>query len=102
MQEGFAWGWGELSKILWKGRRNKDFKKGGDKLGQAVGTLKKGQGGGGGGGVELPYKLCITGFYFLRIMDYGIELFPLIWNPLYLITPQSHKFQIGEESVEIL
>ena len=29
-------------------------------------------------------------------------LFSLIWNPLYLISPQSHKFPIGVGSVEIL
>ena len=51
-QEEFAWGWGGLSKILkreWnrtEGRRHKDFKKG-RKLGQGLGTLKR-----GGGGLE--------------------------------------------------
>ena len=45
-------------------------------------------------------KIYVTSFYFLRIIDYGIEwgvsydLFPLIWNPLYLIGPQSYKFPI--------
>ena len=47
---------GELSKIPSKGvekkreRGSKDFKKGG-KLGQGVGTLKR-------GGLKHPYKLC--------------------------------------------
>ena len=26
-----------------------------------------------GGAAETPYELCITSFYFLRIIDYGIE-----------------------------
>ena len=42
------------TKILKMGR--------GGKLGQGVGTLKR-------GGPENPYELCITSFYFLRIID---------------------------------
>ena len=58
--------------------------------------------------MEPSYELCINSFYFLRIIDYGIEqgvsydLFPLIWNPLNLISPESHSFPIGVESDEIL
>ena len=62
----------ELSKIPWKGvetkdlREHKDFKKGGQ-AGSMGGCLKV------GGGLEPPYELCITSFYLLIIVDYGIE-----------------------------
>ena len=35
-------------------------------MGQGVGALKE-------GGLEPSYELCITSFYFLGIIDYGIE-----------------------------
>ena len=59
-QEGVEWGWGNCLKYLkrgWKGKKgrgNKDFKKGEDKLGQGVGALKS-----GGGGLEPPYELWL-------------------------------------------
>ena len=49
-QEGFAWRWGKLSKIPSKGvekkegKEHKGFTKGGDKVGQEVGALKRGTG----------------------------------------------------------
>ena len=41
-------------------------------------------------------KIVYTSFYSLRIIDYGVlyVLFPLIWNPLYLISPQATKSQL--------
>ena len=66
-QEGFAWGWGELSKISLKGggaekreRGHKDFKKG--QSGSKGGCLK------GGGGLEPPYELCI-GFFLWNMRN---------------------------------
>ena len=72
-QQGFAWGWGEL-KYLKRGgtkKRGGDTKilKRGGKLGQGVGTLKR------GGGLEPPYELCP--FYhakFLKILTADPEL----------------------------
>ena len=62
--------------------------------------------------IGFSYKDYITSFYFLRITDYGIksgvtpmiyyDFFPLIWSPLYLISPQSHKFPNGAESIGIV
>ena len=49
--------------------------------------------------MSLVFPIMIV-FYFLRIIDYGIELgvsydlFPLIWNPLYLVNPQATKSQL--------
>ena len=90
-------GGGNCLKYLKRGGDTKILKRGGCKLGQTVGTLKRGE------GVQLPYELCITSFYKCnQIMALNKDLFPLIWNPLLLISPQSHKFAIGVESVEIL
>ena len=62
-------GGGNCLKYLERGGDTKILKRGGQ-AGSSSGHLKKG---GGGGEGELPYELCITSFYFLRIMDYGIE-----------------------------
>ena len=54
-------GWNEKE---W--REHKDFKKGGQ-AGLLGGCIKE------GGWLEPPDELCITTFYFLIIVDYGIE-----------------------------
>ena len=48
--------------------------------------------------LRLVFLIRIVYHQFLLLKN----LFPLIWNALYLISPQSHKFPIGVESLEIL
>ena len=55
---------------------------------------------------RLRLVLLIKIVKFLLLKNYDIEygvsynLFTLIWNPSYLISPESHKFPIGVESVD--
>ena len=69
VQEGFVWGWGELSKVPWKGVEQKrgqatqKFKKvGGGQAGSRGGCLKKG----GGAGTPLWTMLLILQEYSCR------------------------------------
>ena len=44
-------------------------------------------------------KEILTIYFFLRIIDYGTkvkfqDLFPVLWNPLYLISSQATKSQL--------
>ena len=45
----------------------------------------------------------VTIFYLLRIIDYGIikevpyDIFPLIWNSLYLVSSQATKSQTKDQ-----
>ena len=49
-------------------------------------------------------KIVCNQFLLLKNFTSSVlfDLFPLIWDLLYLISPQSHKFLIGVESFEIL
>ena len=58
-------GGGNCLEYLERGGDTKILKRG-CKLGQEVGVLKR-------WAVEPPYELCITSFYFLRVIDYGVE-----------------------------
>ena len=60
--------------------------------------------------LRLVFLIKIVYNKFLLIKNYRLwhwirsfiyNLFPLNWNPLYLISPQSDKFPIGVGSVEI-
>ena len=50
--------------------------------------------------IEIVYNQFLLLKNFTSYVSY--DLFPLIWNSLYLISRQSHKFPIGVEPVEIL